>query len=234
MSVYTWSKENLFLERNKLIQKQEGHCAKKFSQDAGCGACGLGENSKCTTDNTPTAPSHCTTLPSITQPRDNWHQTEVCQRGDQTKNTVSLLHSHCSIPKIKYSRNKRSHLFVLAAVQSEGKCNAQHRTWSDRWPATMSQVPQVLPAQTLKSSTCHPKLVVLWLSCSMDALSKLCQMVCSQKHWFMTTTLLPNRWTRIQRRISSSKTRCRNLQSYWLWSQAITDHPSRETASLQR
>lgn len=69
--------------------------------------------------------------------------------------------------------------------------------------------------------TCHAKLVTPWLSCSMDDLSNLAKWSFHRSIllWFMSTTTLLNRWPIIQRKMPSSKIKCRNLSSYWLWPQ---------------
>lgn len=102
---------------------------------------------------------------------------------------------------------------------------------ADRWPPSCTRHHKALPAQLLKHSTklfpwhVSPKASYALALLSMDTPWKLCHVGFSQNHVALTRDnyiMLPNRWARSQRRISSS-TRCRNPHSYWLWSQATTD-----------
>jgi len=172
VAAYTWLEQKLFLERNKLMQKQEGAlCQVQFSHAAGCSVSGLEEHSKgnhC--HHTLTASSRCSSLRLSTQPRDSWHQAQACAKGVIKSRIPSIFCTHTA-PFPRWSCLQiKSH---LKALQSEGKHNAQHGMQPDWWPATMCQAPQQ-PSSWSAAPSLPPNAGTPQLSCSMDALSKLC------------------------------------------------------------
>lgn len=123
MSAYTWSKQELFLDRNKLMQKQEGVlCQVRLSQDAGCSVCGLEGNIKDThCHHTPRAPSLCATLPPSTQARDNWHKAEVCHSTGGHQSRIHIVSCTHTVPFPRWScLQKQKPLFCWLLCNLEG------------------------------------------------------------------------------------------------------------------
>lgn len=155
-SAYTWSKQNLFLRQEQADAEARGGTlpGTAFSRCWLQCLCTGGKQQRHPLSPHPSSSltlCYSSLIHSIKR-QLTWSRGVPQYRWSSIQDTFNLLHSYCSIPKMKLFAQIKA-IFFLAAPQSGGKRNAHHGMWPDRWPTAMCQVPQALPALLLKCST---------------------------------------------------------------------------------